>query len=418
VPDVRLAEAVGALSLAVDIGMGQPLEQGLRTCSIASGLARAAGLDEDDCRRVYYLALLRHVGCTAESDVAAHFLGDEIAFRRGAITLDFSKPSSVLPYAFTHVGAGRSWLGRLAQFATMAAGSKTFMGSVNAVCETGQLMAARLGLEPEIQTGLWHVFERWDGKGLPGLVAGEDIAVPARFVFVSELFEAVCRLEDAQRAVEAVTERRGSAYDPAVVDCLRDVADDLVARLDQESIWDSVLDDEPGERPTLSDARFDEVLAAMADFTDLKSVYTLGHSRGVAELAADAGRVAGLGEGAVTSLRRAGWVHDLGRVGISASVWGKEGSLSRDEWEKVRLHPYYTERALTRPPALAELGRLASMHHEKVDGGGYHRGVGTAVLSRRRGSSPPPTGTGPGSRPVPTGPRSRRATPPPLSAPR
>lgn len=104
-PEVRLAEAVAALSLAIDLGMGQPLEQGLRTSLIATELARRCGLDGDDVRRVFYLALLRHVGCTAESDTAAYYLGDEIAFRRGAITLDFTRPTAMLPYVLRTVGA-------------------------------------------------------------------------------------------------------------------------------------------------------------------------------------------------------------------------------------------------------------------------------------------------------------------------
>jgi DNA-binding CsgD family transcriptional regulator len=101
----------------------------------------------------------------------------------------------------------------------------------------------------------------------------------------------------------------------------------------------------------------------------------------VAELAAAGAEVAGLPSPDRVMVRRAGLVHDVGRVGISASVWGKRGTLTRDEWEKVRLHPYYTERVLTRPPALALLGELASTHHERLDGKGYHRAVPASVLS-------------------------------------
>ena len=71
---------------------------------------------------------------------------------------------------------------------------------------------------------------------------------------------------------------------------------------------------------------------------------------GVAELAAAAARIAGLGEAEALALRRAGLLHDLGRVGISASVWTKPGPLTEREWEQVRLHPYYTERILARLP--------------------------------------------------------------------
>lgn len=138
---------------------------------------------------------------------------------------------------------------------------------------------------------------------------------------------------------------------------------------------------EPSPGGQLTDAQLDNVLAAVADFTDLKSTYTLGHSRGVADLAAAAGQAVGLPAAEVTTLRRAGLVHDVGRVGVSAGVWGKPAALSRDEWEKVRLHPYYTERILSRPAALATLGQLASMHHERLNGGGYHRAAPGSILS-------------------------------------
>ena len=379
---MRLAEAVGAISLAIDIGMGQPLEQGLRTCLIATGLARASGLGEADTRRVYYLSLLRHVGCTAESDAAAHFLGDEIAFRRGAVGLDFTKPTTMLPYIVRTVGVGQSSWGRTRQIGRLMAGQKKFLGAMNAVCETGQLLATRLGFDDVVQQGLWQIFEQWDGKGLPGRVGGEDIVLPARFVAIAELFEARCRTDGQEAAVSAVQGRKGTAFAPEIVDCLCREADALAAPAAEPSVWDEVMAAEPEPGPPLDGARLDAVLEALADFADIKSTYTLGHSRGVADLAAAAGQVVSLPAADVTTLRRAGLVHDVGRVGVSAGVWGKDGSLSRDDWEKVRLHPYYTERVLTRPSELARLGQLASTHHERVDGAGYHRAVPGSVLSR------------------------------------
>src|SRR5439155_3197657 len=80
-------------------------------------------------------------------------------------------------------------------------------------------------------------------------------------------------------------------------------------------------------------------------------------------------------------VRRAGLVHDVGRVGVTAAVWGKTGPLSDREWEKVRLHPYYAERVLARPATFARLGALASLHHERLDGSGYHRGLSASALS-------------------------------------
>jgi len=140
---------------------------------------------------------------------------------------------------------------------------------------------------------------------------------------------------------------------------------------------------EPGPRRYLTASQFDAACEAIADFTDIKSPYLLGHSTGVARLASGAARRSGLPEAEVSMVRRVGLLHDIGRVAVSAGIWGKPGSLSDPEWEKVRLHPYYTERILARPQALADLGAVASLHHERLDGSGYHRGLRTLPPAAR-----------------------------------
>jgi len=125
----------------------------------------------------------------------------------------------------------------------------------------------------------------------------------------------------------------------------------------------------------------DRALAAMGNFADLISPYLAGHSAGVAELAAAAARRCGIDAVATTTLRRAGLVHDLGRVAIWARIWQKPGPLNADEWEQVRLHPYHTERVLSRSPFLSALCPVAGAHHERLDGSGYHRGASGAELT-------------------------------------
>jgi len=84
---LRLAELVAALSLATDLGMGQPLEQPLRTCLIALAIDDRLGLEAGKLSDVFYVALLRFLGCTADAhDMAALVGGDEIAIRAAAAT--------------------------------------------------------------------------------------------------------------------------------------------------------------------------------------------------------------------------------------------------------------------------------------------------------------------------------------------
>src|SRR6202023_3521493 len=124
----------------------------------------------------------------------------------------------------------------------------------------------------------------------------------------------------------------------------------------------------------------DACLSAIADFADLKTMWTAGHSRGVADLAGRAAVVAGLALPEVVTLRRAALVHDIGRVAVPVSVWAKPGPLTRDEHEQVRLHAYHSERVLDACPALRPLARLAGSHGERFDGSGYHRGSRGADL--------------------------------------
>jgi HD-GYP domain-containing protein (c-di-GMP phosphodiesterase class II) len=151
--------------------------------------------------------------------------------------------------------------------------------------------------------------------------------------------------------------------------------------LEGDSAWEVALAAEPGEQGCLAEGELDRALMAVADFADLVSPYFTNHARGVAALAAAAAKRCGMPEADVTAVRRAGWLHDLGRVGVPPGLWNHARALTASEWERVRLHPYYTERILARARMLAPLGMLAAAHHERLDGSGYHRCVPAAALS-------------------------------------
>ena len=174
---------------------------------------------------------------------------------------------------------------------------------------------------------------------------------------------------------------RGRQFDPAVVDLFCEHAADLLDGLDQASDWDAILDTEPPLSRRVAGAGLDEVLEAMADLVDLKSPYLAGHSRGVANLAGEAARVSGQPADAVSTLRRAGLIHDLGRLGVSNAIWDKPGPLTQAESERVRLHPYLTDRMLARVSVLGPSREIAARHHERLDGSGYPRSLTAASLT-------------------------------------
>ncbi len=150
---------------------------------------------------------------------------------------------------------------------------------------------------------------------------------------------------------------------------------------DEQSVWDDVLALEPAPRLMLRGEAIDAALAAMGDFADLASKYLVGHSDGVAELATAAAQRCGFPAVEAAATRRAALVHDVGRVAVSVLIWQKPGPLSPDEWEQVRLHAYHSERVLCRSAFLAALVPVATFHHERLDGAGYHRGAAAAALT-------------------------------------
>jgi HD-GYP domain-containing protein (c-di-GMP phosphodiesterase class II) len=230
---------------------------------------------------------------------------------------------------------------------------------------------------------LWHVFERWDGKGLPRGVKGPGIPRIARILHLARDADVHWRLRGAEGMHAVLAERAGSAYEPALADTALATLPDALAELEEAPAWETVLALQP-PAPLTGEA-LDEACRVIGEFADLKSVFTLGHSPAVAELAEAAGWRLGLGESDVIMVRRAALIHDLGRVAISTGTWEKPGPLSTGEWERVRMHPYFGERVLARCDGLAPVVAIAARHHERLDGSGYHRGAvaGDLALAAR-----------------------------------
>ena len=245
-----------------------------------------------------------------------------------------------------------------------------------------RMLAEELGLSDLACDALGNAYEQWDGKGWPGELAGEDVPIAARIALLAEYAEVAHRLRGVDAARELARRRAGSQFDPTLATCIQEDADGIFSGLDAVGTWSAVIEAEPALTMMLSDAQFDSALLAIANFVDLKSPFTLGHSRAVSEVAASAGAELRLEASEVQALRRAGLVHGFGRLGVSNGIWDKAGSLAAGEWERVRMQPYLTGRMLQQSDALAPLGALAIQHRERLDGSGYPRGLSGATLSR------------------------------------
>jgi HD-GYP domain-containing protein (c-di-GMP phosphodiesterase class II) len=378
---VKLPELVAAFSLASDLGLGQPLEHVLRSWRIASRLGDHVGVDPAQRGSLYYVATLAWVGCVADTPEVAAWFGDDIKFRSGYYGVDLAG-LPMLGFMLRHVGAGNPGLYRLRLGAKLiVTGGKEIQQGLMSHCLTTARMAERFGLDDAVCRPLQQVFARWDGKGMPQGLAGEDIALPMRLFHLADMVEVHHRAHGTDAAVEVARAKRGKQFDPAVVDAFCRVAPEVLGDPVDEPDWQAVIADEPSLQRALSETELDEALEAVADFTDLRSARRSGHSRAVADLAGRAASELGLPAADVSALRRAGLLHDLGMHGVPSSILDKPTPLSVAESERLRMHPYYTQRMLARPEALRRLGAIASMACERSDGSGYHRGLSGPAIA-------------------------------------
>jgi HD-GYP domain-containing protein (c-di-GMP phosphodiesterase class II) len=379
---MRLAELVAALSLGVDLGFGQPMEHVLRQCLIALRLAEQIGLDEEQRADVYYTALLVNVGCHSDAHEQAKWFGDDIALKSTKYDHEVGSVRGAAA-AFRLIGAGNPPLHRFrVALEFMLAGHREVDGMVREHARIARLLGDQLHMSPGVLASLGSAYEQWNGKGWPGELKEDDVPLPARLAQLAEYAEVAHRVGGVDAARDLARSRAGKQFDPSLAELMCANAELIFAGIDDVGTWEAVIDAEPGLALVLSGDQLDNALLAVANFVDLKSPYTLGHARAVADLAAGAGTRLGLPEPEVRTLRRAGLVHDLGRLGVSNAIWDKPGPLGAGEWERVRLHPYLTERMLYQSAALAPLAAIAVAHRERLDGSGYPRRLAGSAISR------------------------------------
>jgi HD-GYP domain-containing protein (c-di-GMP phosphodiesterase class II) len=381
-PPIRAAEVVGAISLATDLGTGQPLEHALRTAVLAVRLGELAGASAQELADTYYVALLHASGCTSNGHEAAQVYGDDIEHRAAFFLIDTTNPAEVLAFYRAYVGAGRSPDVRatMIEDAIANAGPRA-RNSFAAMCEVAQRFAGWLDLGSSTQAALEYVFARWDGRGFPD-ARGDAIPLPMRLLHVARDISLFLSAAGADEARSVIERRTGAAYEPRLSELAVRNFGDLLSDLDELRMWEQALAIEPFPQVRLAGDKVDAAFTAIAALTGLKSPWLREHPTGVADLAEAAAWRSGLPAATVSLVRRAALAHDLGRVGVSNAIWEKPGPLGFGEWERVRLHPHFTERAFAQSAVLAPLGMLAGSHHERLDGSGYHRGTRGPALDQ------------------------------------
>ena len=334
---LRLPELIAALTLGIDLGLGQPTEHVLRSCLIALRLGESIEAPPAEREAAYYIALLSSVGCTADASELAAWFGDDNAFRRDTYGVDLAG-LPMFGFMLRRAGAGGSpWHRVRIAAALLAEGNEGGAESMAAHCDVAATLAERLGLGPSLYEPMRQLFARWDGKGEPR--ARRRGRSPCPFDSSSS--------RTSSRRTEARSARRQRWPWPESARARSSTprsspsssaADDVFAGLDGETTWDEVVAAEPTPSGRSPRSELDEALRVVADFADLKSPYFRGHSRGVAALAADAAAQLGLSES------------DTG-VGASSCAAPRPRPHGRAELDLGQAGRAHGERAGARPPA-------------------------------------------------------------------
>jgi HD-GYP domain-containing protein (c-di-GMP phosphodiesterase class II) len=377
---LRLSELVSALSYALDLSGGRPPGHAARACLIGMQIAGGLDLPSSDRGALFYVLLLKDAGCSAVAAQLSHlFEADDLVVSQALALSDWSRHPERWRLARDLADVGGPLPARLARLATLALhGGERMRELMGARCHRGSEVAGMLGLPAAAADALLNLDEHWDGDGLPAGLAGDRIPLLARIAAAAQVAESFASRLGPAGAEAALTERRGSWFDPAVVDALRSIASG-------PGFWDAILGPAPcaeleryePQEPALQvdERRLDSVAEAFARVIDAKSPFTYRHSEGVAILAYQIGQRLDLPKRLLPDLRRAALLHDLGKLGVSNLILDKPGPLTAEEWTVVRRHPALTLEILGRVPRFQELANVAGSHHELLDGSGYHRGL-------------------------------------------
>jgi HD-GYP domain-containing protein (c-di-GMP phosphodiesterase class II) len=382
----RTSEILSALSCALDITEGQPPGHAVRTCLIGMRVADRAGVPMEDRGALFYALLLKDLGCSSNAARLCSLFGaDDRALKRGHKLTDWARSGASLAYALRNAVPDASPMGRALRVVSLAFKEKgSGREMVQTRCDRGADIASMLGFAGATREAIRTLDEHWDGHGMPGGLSGAAIPLLGRIVGLAQSVEVFASGFGVDAAIAVAIERRGRWFDPALVDALESFAGDdgFWTRLLGRSPERHLAALEPEDQILMADEeRLDDIARAFARVIDAKSPFTYLHSERVAELAVTIGRRLDFDEVELRDLRRAGLLHDIGKLGVSTLILDKPDRLTERERAEIRVHPAYTQRILERVTAFAGIVEIASSHHERLDGKGYHLGLPAERLS-------------------------------------
>ena len=382
---IRLAEILGALSLALDMTEGQPEGHCVRCSYIGVRLAEALGLSAAQTSEVYYTLLLKDLGCSSNAArICELYLADDIGFKQGFKQLDDSL-QDVLRFVLQQTGLKAGLAERFRALVNIFRNGGAIADEmIQTRCQRGAAIARKLRFSDAVAAGIHGLDEHWNGGGRPDRLAGETIPLYARIALLAQIVDVFLQSGGRKAALKEVRERSGSWLDPALVAAFERLSAD-------KGFWDElaspglaarVLDFEPAHDRRIADEDYlDDIAAAFAGVVDSKSPYTSGHSDRVALFTDMIAEAMGFSDAHRRRLKRAALLHDIGKLGVSNAILDKPGKLEEAEWRAMREHPAFSEGILSRVAAFAELAAIGGAHHERLDGRGYPRGLAADAIA-------------------------------------
>lgn len=371
---MRVAELVGGLSLATDMGAGLPLQSALAATVLATRMAARLGLSDEQQQITYYAAILRFVGCSATAPEAAQMgAGDDQSFNYAFVMCDMADAKDVERALDRYWNTGADPRIRRDVIRSMAGDLSQVAQAAVMHCAQAVILSKRMSLHDRVPEMLGYMYDRFDGTA--SAHRGDEIPVPARLCNLAANTVVMLRSLGRQTAMEMVALRKGGQFCPECVAVLERDDVELLNGLDEPSCWETYLDAEPGPRAQLEDSGIERICTAYADYGDQKCGYLLGHSRHVAALSFLAAEAAEVDADTRHRLRLAALLHDVGRAGVPTGLWDKRGALSRHERQIVQSHSGHTETVLGLSEKLREVIDQASAAHERADRTGYPRAL-------------------------------------------
>jgi putative nucleotidyltransferase with HDIG domain len=385
---VRLSDVLAGLSYALDLTEGQRPGHSVRSCLIGMRIAEVINLPRDARSALFYALLMKDLGCSSNAArFAALFGSNDHDLKTNLKHIDWSHALKSFQFVIRNAAPGASLLKRAWRvLAVLSNGPEGARSVVRTRCERGADIARQLGLSDATAEAIRALDEHWDGHGQPYRLSGDAIPLYARILGLAQTVEVFFTEYGVLTAYDMAIARRGTWFEPRLVDALLSIRTDVAFWRDLGSCDDLAALQlvEPRDRVMLADEdELDQIAEAFAWVIDAKSPWTYRHSHGVADMAMAIGRTLGLPLFELRALRRAALLHDLGKLSVSNLILDKPEKLTDAEFAVMRRHPHHTFEILNRLSCFRSLAEDASAHHERLDGGGYHRGCRATDLTRR-----------------------------------